>query len=339
MRRSDFRIGNARRLISSACIICLCLLVFLSGISLAEAPYEPFIRIDGDDPSYWTQEVKNLRIVSGDRFRFGEADPKYGIDPSFVPSSEGLDTLCVSASAQYGKDQFLALADILEEAAGGREIWVFDLRRECHALLDGIPFSIYALHNHSNLALDAAEVEEAEATLFDAMPGTEITACPKTDDAPGEAVSYRITDFLTERELVEKRGFHYVRVPVTDHSWPEPEQVDAFVAFVKDADPEGTWLHFHCHAGKGRTVLFMIMYDKMRNPEVPMEDIVIRQTLMGGTYPFYLGDPDSYKAPYYAEKARMTRLFFRYVDENISSGYAVPWSEWLRTADALPDAA
>ncbi len=324
------------RLLAAAAAV---MLVLLSAGSAAGEAFEPFIRIDGDDPGYWTKDLKNVRFVTGDMFRFGEADPKYGIDPDFVPSAEGLDTLNVSASAQYGEAQFALLADAIEAAAGGREIFVFDLRRECHALLGGIPFSVYALHNWSNAGMDAEEVEAAEAALFGAMAGTAVTAYPKQDDAPGPAAEYAAGECMTEREMVEARGFRYIRVPVTDHSWPEPEQVDEFVAFVKSIDTARVWLHFHCHAGKGRTVLYMIMYDKMKNPDVPMEDIVVRQTLLGGTYPLYTGDGDSYKASAYREKARMTRLFFRYVDENLAENYAVPWSEWLRLQEAAPDAA
>ena len=142
---------------------------------------------------------------------------------------------------------------------------------------------------------------------------------------------------MTEKELVESRGFHYIRIPVTDHTWPEPEQVDEFVDFVRGTDMDGVWLHFHCHAGKGRTGLFTMMYDKMKNPDVPMMDIIVRQTLLGGTYPLYTEASDSYKRPVNEEKARMTELFFRYVDENIDSNYAISWSEWLRT-QALEDA-
>lgn len=29
------------------------------------------------------------------------------------------------------------------------------------------------------------------------------------------------------------------------------------------------------------------------------------------------------------EKARMTRLFEKYVDENKDANYALPWSDWL----------
>ena len=73
-----------------------------------------------------------------------------------------------------------------------------------------------------------------------------------------------------------------------------------------------------------------MMYDKMKNPDVPMMDIIVRQTLLGGTYPLFTETPDDYKIPKYEEKARMTELFFRYVDENIDSNYEISWSEWLR---------
>ena len=52
----------------------------------------------------------------------------------------------------------------------------------------------------------------------------------------------------------------------------------------------------------------MTLYDMMMNPDVPMEDIVVRQTLLGGSYPLNTGDSGSYKAPYNEEKARMTPM-------------------------------
>ena len=316
----------------------VCLAAAFGSLCRAENTYEPFIRIDGDDPAAFGNALKNVRIISGDRFEFKGTDPKYGIDPDFVPVTEGLDTLNISASAQYGEQQFYKLADAIREAAGDREVYVFDLRRESHAILNGIPFSLYALHNWSNEGMSSEEVQAAEAEMFGALVGTTITAHPKEDDAPGDGFDYEIISCMTEKELVESRGFHYIRIPVTDHSWPEPEQVDEFVDFAKGVDMDDVWLHFHCHAGKGRTVLYTMMYDKMKNPDVPMMDIIVRQTLLGGTYPLYTKTSDNYKVPKYEEKARMTELFFRYVDENIDSNYAISWSEWLRT-QALEDAA
>jgi hypothetical protein len=94
-----------------------------------------------------------------------------------------------------------------------------------------------------------------------------------------------------------------------------------------------SWLHFHCHAGTGRTGIFMMLYDKMKNPSVPMKDIVIRQTLTGSEYPLYSSSSNSFHGVLNAEKARMTPLLFRYVEENCDSGYAVSWSEWLEAND------
>ncbi len=337
MFSAGFHKNKACRLLTA--LIVIILFILPAGTAAAGQSYAPFIRIDGDDPESWKKELKNVRIITGDRYCFREPDAKYGIDPAYVPNIEGLDTMNISASAQYGEAQFDLLADTIEEAAGGREIYIFDLRRESHALLNGIAFSQYALHNWSNAGMDAEEVEAAETDLFGSMVGSTVAAYPKEDDAPGTMTEYSVTEFMTERELVEGRGFRYIRIPVTDHSWPEAEQVDEFVSFVKSIDTEQVWLHFHCHAGKGRTVLYMLIYDKMKNPGVPMEDFIVRQTLMGGTYPLYTEDSDSYKAPAYREKARMIRLFFRYVDENIETNYRVPWSEWLRQQEAVPDAA
>ena len=50
----------------------------------------------------------------------------------------------------------------------------------------------------------------------------------------------------------------------------------------------------------------------------------------GGTYPLYVSGEKGYKRTVKEEKAEMIRLFFRYVDENAGSGYALKWSDWLR---------
>ena len=91
-----------------------------------------------------------------------------------------------------------------------------------------------------------------------------------------------------------------------------------------------SWLHFHGHAGKGRTGIFMMLYDKMKNPGLPMEDIVVRQTLTGSEYPLYSPrSTETFHGRLNVEKLRMMPLLFRYVDENHESGYAVSWSDWL----------
>ena len=83
----------------------------------------------------------------------------------------------------------------------------------------------------------------------------------------------------------------------------------------------------------------MTLYDMMMNPDVPMKDIVVRQTLLGGSYPLNTGDSGSYKAPYNEEKARMTLMFYAYVQDQHQSNYEIPWSTWLDEQEALLPAA
>ncbi len=301
----------------------------------SEAPETTtFIRIDRDDPAAYDRPLENLRLITGDRYAFREADRKYGIAPDYIPNETGLDTLNISASAQFNDWQFHDLAAQLREVADGKEIIIVDLRRESHALLNGRPFSVYGTHNWSNPGLSADEIMADETRRFSAMIGTTITAHPKKNDAPGKAYTYHIESFMTEKELVESEGLTYMRIPVKDHSWPEPEAIDQFISLIREKGIDHLWLHLHCHAGKGRTGAFLFIYDVMKNPDLPVEDIAVRQTLLGSTCLLYTEDSDSFKVPLYLEKKEMAYLFSRYVDENRDSGYALSWSEWLEAQEA-----
>lgn len=90
----------------------------------------------------------------------------------------------------------------------------------------------------------------------------------KTDPKLFGPLTLTITKTQTEEQVVKEAGLRYVRFATTDSSWPEPQTVDRFVEFVRNL-PENTWLHFHCHAGHGRTTSFVAMYDRMRNPQFP----------------------------------------------------------------------
>ena len=182
--------------------------------------------------------------------------------------------------------------------------------------------------------MTAKEVEADETARFGSMIGNTVSAFAQEDDIPINESKIPIQSVMTKRELVERERFVYIRLAIQDHTWPRPEEIDDFILLVRDLDPDQIWLHFHCQAGKGRTGIMMIIYDMIRNPDVAMEDIVIRQTLPGGNYPLYTENSDNYKAPHYAEKARMTPLLYAYVQEAYADGFSVLWSDWLTTRGA-----
>lgn len=73
----------------------------------------------------------------------------------------------------------------------------------------------------------------------------------------------KISSVMSERQMVEQNGLYYYRIAATDHIWPSPENIDDFIAFIRTL-PDHAWLHFHCQAGKGRTTIYMAMYDMMK---------------------------------------------------------------------------
>lgn len=296
--------------------------------------FEAFLRVDNDSSTAWLGEIENLRIFAEGRYELGEAKEKYGLDTEYHVSTEGLDTLHASASAQFSVPQFEALADTLREVAGDKQIIIVDLREESHAFLNGASVSVFKLHNWGNLGLSLDKIEKDEKEYFHSLLGTEITAWVEDDEVKQEdKLVFTVNDVITEKELVENEGFTYFRLDCTDHAWPTAEEIDRFIAFVKEVGTEDTWFHFHCHAGKGRTGVFLTLYDAIKNPDVPMKDILYRHAMTNSNYPLYTGDPESYKAPLYEEKAEMTPLLFEYLEENGKNDFAVTFAKWLAEQD------
>ena len=311
-----------------ATMLLICLLITCTAIATAdETAFEPFFRVDIDDVEAWEKPLINLRFLTAGTYSFTALDEKYGVSPDTVPSTEGLDTLNISGSAEFSEDQFRQLAADIRALAGDRRVDVVDCRLEDHGLLNGISVSWYGSNNWANegMTLDEAEADEAER--FGSLPGTTVTAYTVKDNSRGDALEIPVERWMTERELVESEGFGYIRLPALDHSWPEPEAVDRFIEFAKDLDMDNTWLHFHCQAGQSRTGIFMAIYDMMKNPGVSFEDIALRHAMTGSSYLPYVNTA-SEMADVYAKRAEGFRLIYDYVQENRDSGYATPWSEW-----------
>jgi len=82
-------------------VALMCIAVTVCPFGAHAAEYESFIRIDRDDPKAYDRELENLRIITGDMYAFKELNEKYGISKEYTPVETGLDTLDVSASAQF----------------------------------------------------------------------------------------------------------------------------------------------------------------------------------------------------------------------------------------------
>ena len=110
---------------------------------------------------------------------------------------------------------------------------------------------------------------------------------------------------------------------------PRDSEVDEFVRFALGLAP-GTWLHFHCRGGDGRTTTFFVMHDIMHNaPEVSVEDILKRQHLLGGSELGKLPPLENFGYPFADERVKFVSHFYNYVCAAKPQRYAMTWSAWV----------
>ena len=317
-------LGRSHLLQKSGCRILAvisCLLILLMGaVQAAAKQEEAALRLDAKTGAVLP---RSLRFMT-DTFT-------KSLQP--VPSRQGLDKLRCSASAEFSGSGLSLIRDKIRTAAGSDAvIYVVDLRKESHGFVNGdIPVSQYMKKNRGNANLKAAAVKQAEGKWLQSLVGKELTFVPmgKTDTKLFSACSVKVEKVETEEALASRLGMRYKRIPITDQMAPTEEEVDAFIAFYKSL-PKNAWLHFHCHAGHGRTTTFAVFYDILSNPAVALDDIVARQYALGGTNLFAPGKKDNWKGKEIRKRAEQIRKFCAYVQANRSNQYAQTFSAWVK---------
>ena len=292
----------------------------LMAVSISEAAW----RLD-EAPEL--AEPRNFRMAS-DGWRVTPED-----EP---PTRQGLDNLRASGSAQCTAAGFASLYATLSDAQGcasaaapGAPIYDVDLRQESHGFADGLPVSWHKNNNLANEGKTPEEVALDEKERLAGLAGETTTFGPKgkTDKSRFEAVTFIPENVQTEKDVVEATGFRYVRFYVTDRTQPDTETIEAFLDFVESL-PGDAWLHFHCRAGRGRTTTFMAMYDMIRNPEIPAEDIIERQYLIGGADLTAMKE-DEWKNERIVQRLEMLKLFSEYVRARHAGETTLRWGEWI----------
>jgi hypothetical protein len=271
------------------------------------------------DPSV-TDGFRNFRTTND------PIKPKKG---AAAPSDAGLVALHESGSSEFSAAGFQTM---LAKTTG--PVTVFDLRQEDHGFVNGEPISWFATNNWANVGKSEAEiVAEEKARMAAIKSGAALTLSDdKAKKGEGAAASRTesVSAAATEQQVVKAAGAHYVRITVSDHCRPTDEEVDHFVAAVRELPADG-WAHFHCRAGRGRTTTFMALYDMLRNAsQVSLLDIDQRQSLLAGDYDLLgkEGEPGA-RAAVAAERADFVRAFYDYAKAN-PNGRPLLWSEWLK---------
>ncbi|MBX9805137.1 MAG: hypothetical protein K2Y18_05205 [Alphaproteobacteria bacterium] len=248
----------------------------------------------------------------------------------------GLADLRMSGSAQFAALQFKSILEFLGKyGVSPNQVVVVDLREEPHAFINGDAVLWYARGawwtqgDPVVVVLENEKENLAKLTMGQRIDLKKIA----NKDAAGYVRSltdhsFVITSMMTEKDVVTGNGAHYVRLPVTDHMRPEDKDVEQFLELVKNLPPKA-WVHFHCHAGQGRTSTFMVMYDMLRNLKLSRDAIIDRQVKLGSLDIRRLSGPlKARKHPVERMRLEFIHLFYDYL--HAQDGYRNnSWTTWV----------
>lgn len=251
-----------------------------------------------------------------------------------VINTPGFSELNMSGSGQFSAAQFHEMLKIFRNyGITPDQVIVVDLRGEPHAYINDRPITWYVVPAWWTLSDPVNEIVADEKKRLDSLSiGQNITlrkVAHKDDLGQPELIdvySDHVTSLDTEGQVVREAGSQYVRITVIDHMRPEDKLVDQFLTFFKSL-PKGMWVHFHCHAGHGRTSTFMIMYDILRNPQLSLQAIIDRQVKLGSLDVRHF-TKHSKRVAQAKDRYHFIQLFYQYV--HAEDGYKeTSWSKWI----------
>jgi len=258
---------------------------------------------------------------------------------STMPDTSGLNNLNISGSAEFNDLNLRTLITTI----GYANLIIIDLRQETHGFVNGMCVSWYGKYDWADVGLTREEVITLEKHRLDSLKKTGVATVKrvikrdKTDDTFTEIKdsTFNITSVMTEEDLVTGWFGGYFRITVADHRQPINTDVDRFVSYINlliedyNRFKSVYWLHFHCHAGDGRTTTFMTMFDMMKNAKnVSFDNIITRQYLIGG---INLSEDDDFPAwdkQYAIQRTGFLKDFYEYSRTN-NDGFKTPYSSWI----------
>lgn len=257
-------------------------------------------------------------------------DPWHREVTGTAPSREKMAALRISASAQPTKAEFANLANMLRTLAKQGPIYVVDLRQESHGFADNYSVYNHAKRNLANYGKTTPEVialENNEIKLL-LRQKQDFIFSGKNGTTKKEKITITPSSATTEANVAKSVGLRYVRFACPDQMRPDDATIDEFLTFVKSL-PKNSWLHFHCQSGHGRTTTFLTFTEILANPKLPLETIVTRQYLLGGTDLLAPVETDGWKDKERLRRSDMIRKFYQYANELDDGKTNLTWSKWI----------
>lgn len=260
----------------------------------------------------------------------------------------GLDQYHVVASSQPTANGAKTLFKQLSKAFE-KQIIDVDLRHDEHWIVfsgelghDVNNFETFAELGKEMTSEELVKKEQESAAFLSSQKALKLHVIkemyPKEEYGDKYTVTLAPTQVQTEKEMVEKLGVRYVRIPAPRFGEILAENVDKQIQ-LRLSNPEAI-IYYHCKNGKSRTTLALCIEDMMMNADrVSMVDIVHRQHAIGGVNLFDITAKD----PTWHQEREFKRQwliflarFHAYAKAQKGQGFKVLWSEWSAANPGLP---
>ncbi len=247
----------------------------------------------------------------------------------------GIHDLYISGSEEPSEKGWLEIADYIKKnkPKSDKPVIVLDLRQESHGYLNGKAITIADYYNWLNLGKSNHQSSSDQETWLDTVRSRKKVSDVITiqqflakDYSHGKSLA--VLAVKNEEYYVNKLGFKYHRLFISDHRAPRDSEVDSFISIVKSQSKK-SWFHVHCRGGKGRTSTILAMFDMLKNADkVSFAEIINRQASISPFYNLFdINRRDPFLTPYYEQRIIFLNHFYEYARQALM-GYTGTWSEW-----------
>jgi protein tyrosine phosphatase len=223
------------------------------------------------------------------------------------------------ASAQFSEDELQKL----RQKYLNEKIVIVDLRQESHGFINGKPVLWRSYFEKINQNKEISEILSDEKSRLNAAKKDHeivINEVVKRDKESGwyEDVAPKIVTVnqaISEKDLAQKNGFEYQRFSIRDFDIPKEKEFSRMINFIKNL-PEDKKIYVHCAGGRGRTAMFLVILDIIKNgKKVELEEIFKRQNKLGGARLDEISKEEAWSKKLASERLKMLEDFYRLTTE------------------------
>lgn len=219
------------------------------------------------------------------------------------------------ASAQFSEDE---LQEVRKKYPN-QKIVIVDLRQESHGFVNGKSVLWRSYFEKINQDKNISEIlsdEKSRLNLLQKDHEIVINEVTERDRANGwyKGISPKIVivnKAINEKDLARENGFEYQRFSVRDFDKPDQKEFSRMVNFIKNL-PQDKKLYVHCAGGKGRTAMFLITLDIVKNgKKTELEEIFKRQNKLGGARLDEISEEEAWSNELAKERLKMLEDFYK----------------------------